>query len=58
MLECMYCGKVNHYAPMYAILRQRKKYEKRIKIGYCCEECESKGKPTEIKEWIKQGEPK
>lgn len=52
-MECMYCGKINHYAPMYVVKRQKYKGTKRLRIGYCCDDCEIKGKPIEIKDWIK-----
>ena len=48
MIECVYCGKIAINEPMYVVKKaikvkgRRKCYEK---IGYCCEQCETKDKP-------------
>jgi hypothetical protein len=55
-LICFYCHKISINYPMTHIRkavkppRRPRRYEI---IGYCCERCEQKGKPTIIDPWRK-----
>ena len=48
---CMYCGDTSMNYGMYLVRRAYKPKNAPFRwrtIGYCCESCEAKGKPTSI----------
>ena len=50
-MECMYCGASTINYPMSLVrkaVKPKHTSHRWEKIGYCCDECEAKGNPTEI----------
>lgn len=56
---CFYCGKEFNPLESYFIIRvQKKKFQKRQKIGKCCTSCEARGVKTDYSIWAGDKLPK